>query len=121
MTRLAASLVALLGTSGTLHFARPQTFDGIVPRSLPGTARTWTHLSGAAELVCAAALAMPRTRRLGGVLTAALFVAVFPANVTMAVGALRSPRASNRRRAIAVVRLPLQVPLVVAALRAGRS
>jgi uncharacterized membrane protein len=117
---LLVGMAALLATSGTLHFVRPQTFDGIVPRSMPGEARTWTHLSGAAELASALALAVPGTRRLGAGLAALLFVAVFPANVTMAGLFLRSPRKTRTAKAIALVRLPLQVPLVLGALAIRR-
>lgn len=113
-------MIALLGLSGTVHFARPSTFDGIVPESLPGAPRTWTNLSGAAELVTAAALAIPRTRRLGGTLAALLFVAVFPANVTMTRKYLASSRTSTGAKLISVARLPLQIPLVVTALALRR-
>ena len=112
-----AALAGLLGVSGVGHFARPGFFDAIVPRSLPGEPRSWTYASGVAELGVAAALAVPRTRRLGGYAAAALFVAVFPANVSMA---LRWSGRSPRERAIAYGRLPLQVPLVVWALRIAR-
>ena len=50
-------LAGVLATAGVLHFAAPKPFDGIVPKGLPGSARTWTHLSGVAELGCAAAVA----------------------------------------------------------------
>ncbi|RPE74887.1 MULTISPECIES: hypothetical protein [unclassified Frondihabitans] len=119
--RTALILSTGLAVSGALHFARPKTFDGIVPESLPGEPRTWTLVSGGAELACAAALAIPRTRSVGGILAAALFVAVFPANVKMARDALRSRRAAPRRKVIAIVRLPLQVPLVLLALQARRG
>ncbi|MEO6882316.1 MAG: hypothetical protein ABI181_15385 [Mycobacteriaceae bacterium] len=108
------ALVALLAGAGVAHLARPQLFDPMVPASLPGSARRWTLGSGVAELGCAALLAVRRTRRLGALSSAALFVGVFPANVSMA---LRS-RGSSRGARIAVwSRLPLQVPLVVWALR----
>lgn len=115
--RPAAALAGLLGVSGVGHFARPGFFDAIVPRSLPGEPRPWTYASGIAELGVATALAVPRTRRLGGYAAAALFVAVFPANVSMA---LRWSARSPREQAIAYGRLPLQVPLVLWALRVGR-
>jgi uncharacterized membrane protein len=113
---LASGLVVLLAGSGTLHMIKPQTFDAIVPTSLPGKARTWTYLSGAAELLTALLIAAPRTRRPGGTLAALLFVAVFPANVRMARSYLRSPKTSRRAKTIAVARLPLQIPLVLAGL-----
>ena len=113
----ALPLAVLLATSGVLHFAAPKPFDSIVPRSLPGGPRTWTLLSGAAELAVAAAVAHPRTRHLGGLAAAALFAAVFPANVKMAVDWRHAPPA---QRAIAYGRLPLQIPLVLWGLRVAR-
>ena len=107
--RSATALAGVLATSGVLHFVRPRPFDTIVPRSLPGSPRTWTYLSGAAELAVAAAVAHPRTRALGGLAAAGLFAAVFPANVKMAVD---WRNASPVRKTIAYGRLPLQVPLV---------
>lgn len=115
-TASARSLAALLGTAGALHFLTPSFFDAIVPRSLPGAPRTWTHLSGVAELVVAGAVANPATRQAGAAAAAALFVAVFPANVKGAFDA-----APGIERAVTLVRLPLQVPLVIWALRVSRS
>jgi len=112
------ALAGLLATSGVLHFVSPKPFDTIVPRSLPGAPRTWTYLSGAAELAVAAAVAHPRTRTLGGLAAAGLFAAVFPANVKMAVDWRHAPPA---RRAIAYGRLPLQVPLVWWGVRVADS
>ncbi|MEU6132393.1 hypothetical protein ABZ805_24725 [Saccharopolyspora sp. NPDC047091] len=112
--RSAQLLSGVLATAGVLHFAKPAPFDSIVPKQLPGSARTWTHLSGVAELGCAAAVAHPRTRRWGALLTAGLFIAVFPANVQMAWDFRRKPLP---QRAIAYGRLPLQLPLIAWALR----
>jgi uncharacterized membrane protein len=101
---------------GTLHFAVPRPFDDLVPRALPGTARTWTYASGLAELVCGVLVAVARTRTVGGRLAALLFVAVFPGNVQMA---LDWRDRSTPEQLIAYARLPLQIPLVWWALRVG--
>jgi uncharacterized membrane protein len=114
-------LTALLFGAGTTHFVIPEQYDKIVPPVLPGEARTYTYVSGVAEIVIAAALAFPRTRRLGGLLAALLFVAVFPANVQMAADALRNPKAPLPLKVISVLRLPLQVPLVTTALKIRRA
>lgn len=114
----AIALAALLVGTGTLHFVLPAVFDRIVPHVLPGTPRNWTYLSGAAELVTAATLAVPRSRRFGGVLAAVLFVAVFPGNVQMAIDWADRPWPL---RLAAYARLPLQVPLVAWALRIHRA
>ena len=112
--RPAVALTALLTTTGVLHLLRPAPFDAIVPRALPGAARFWTLASGVAELAVAAAVAVPRTRRSGATAAAGLFAAVFPANVQTALDWLDRSAAA---RAVAWCRLPLQVPLVLWALR----
>ena len=79
--RSALMLAALLATAAAAHAAKPQDFDRIVPRALPGEPRMWTYVSGAAELAVAAAVANPRTRRHGALAAACLFTAVLPANI----------------------------------------
>jgi uncharacterized membrane protein len=117
-SRSALTLAAFLGAAGVTHFAKPAPYDSIVPRALPGKPRTWTYVSGVAELAVAAAVAVPKTRKVGGLVAAGLFAAVFPANVKMAVDHRgRGPLA----RVIAWGRLPLQLPLIIWALRVHRS
>jgi uncharacterized membrane protein len=116
-SRIRLFLIAILTTSGVLHFLRPGPFVSIVPRSLPRK-EEFVAVSGAAELVCAGLLAYPAARGLGGPVTAALFAAVFPANVSMA---LRSGTRPAWYRAVLWLRLPLQIPLVLWALRVGRE
>jgi uncharacterized membrane protein len=111
-----AGLTATLAVPGVLHFAHPAPFVAIVPRSLPRP-ELLVALSGVAELACAALVASPRTRRAGGLAAAALFAAVFPANVSMA---LRSRRRPRWYRVVAWARLPLQIPLVGWALRVSK-
>lgn len=112
-------LAGLLAVAGVTHLLRPGAFAGLIPREL-GDPQPWVYGSGVAELACAAGLAAPRTRRLAGWATAALFVAVFPGNVTMAVRALESDRASTAYTAVSLLRLPLQVPLVWWAVRVAQ-
>jgi uncharacterized membrane protein len=115
--RSAVLLAGLLTTSGVLHFALPTPFDGLIPEWLPGSARAWTYGSGVVELSTAALLAAPATRRRGGLVAAALFVAVLPGNVKMAVD--WSDR-SLVEQLIAYGRLPLQIPLVAWGLGVAR-
>lgn len=117
-TRPARALSGLLVGAGLLHILAPKYFDSIVPPALPGEARNYTYASGVAEIAVGTALLVPRTRRLGGTAAAALFVAVFPANIQMTVDWLRSSKTSRIQKAIVVARLPLQVPLILAALKA---
>lgn len=117
-SRAAFVLAGFLAAAGVTHFVAPAFFDAMVPEQLPGPARFWTYASGLAELGVAAAVAVPRTRRLGGLTAAALFVAVFPANVKMAID--WSDR-SAAEQAVAYGRLPLQILLVMWALQVRRD
>ncbi|MFI0723245.1 hypothetical protein [Streptomyces sp. NPDC021224] len=116
--RSARLLAGLLAGAGVTHLAVPKPYDAIVPRSLPGRPRDWTNASAAAELALAAALLAPATRRPAALLTAGLFVAVFPANVKMAYDWRRRHPAL---RAVAYARLPVQLPLVLWALKVARD
>lgn len=115
-SRVRTLLIALLTASGVMHFVRPGPFISIVPKALPRKAEL-VAVSGAAELLCAGMLAHPASRKFGGPITAALFAAVFPANVSMV---LRSGSRPVWYRAVLWLRLPLQIPLVLWALRVGR-
>lgn len=113
----ARGLAAAFAVSGVVHLVRPETFAPLMPKALPAHTELIKG-SGVAELACAAGLLHPRTRQVAGLASAALLVGVFPGNVTMAWRARRSRNAAYRWGTVA--RLPLQVPLVRAALRAGR-
>ncbi|MET7769655.1 hypothetical protein [Nocardia sp. NPDC005366] len=118
--RPALALALLLFGVGVLHFVAPKFFDSIVPRALPGKARDYTYASGVAEIGVAAALAVPRTRGLGGRLAALLFIAVFPANIQFAVDTVKSEKASQAIKVGSVARLPLQIPMITQALKIAR-
>ncbi len=105
--------MTLLVGAGVLHFVRPEFYDALIPPFLPNP-RAWTYASGVAELGCALAVAVPRTRRRGALATAVLFVAVFPANIYAAVEPGDLPRWA------ALARLPLQIPLVLWAYQVAR-
>lgn len=113
-------LALMLAVAGAMHFVAPKVYDPLIPRLL-GAPRPWVLGSGVAELVCAAGLAVPRTRKAAAHASAALFVGVFPGNVQMAVTAVRSDKASPAYRALSLARLPLQVPLVLWARRVART
>lgn len=112
--RMGAMLIGM----GALHFTAPKPFDEIVPAELPGTARFYTYASGVGEMATGALLLAPRTRRLGAAAAVALFVSVFPANVNQ-VRLWRDKPLPMRIGAIA--RLPLQIPMIMAAVKIYRN
>jgi uncharacterized membrane protein len=118
--RTALRLATFLAGAGITHFAWPAFYDAMIPPQLPGTARSWTYGSGAVELGVATAIAAPRTRRLGGLAAALLFVGVLPGNVQMVLDARRRNRPAVEK-AVLLARLPLQLPLIAWALRVRRA
>lgn len=108
---LALGMVAM----GAFHLLRPAPFVAVMPEGLPAPAAL-VAISGVAEVAGGVGLLLPRTRRAAGWGLVALYVAVFPANVHMALhGSFGLPAWALWAR------LPLQVPLIAWALWAGRQ
>jgi uncharacterized membrane protein len=112
-------LAILLVGTGTLHFVSPSGFERIVPHFM-GAAPFWVFVSGLAELGCAAALTLRPTRRLGALGAVVLFVAVFPANIQMALDSGGSAHDLFHNPVVAWGRLPLQIPLIAWAVYVAR-
>jgi uncharacterized membrane protein len=82
----------LLG-AGVGHFIFPGPLDSIVPSTLPGDPRIYTYLSGLAEIAIGLALLTPLSKQVlgkpvklwGAYGAFALFLAVYPANINMAI------------------------------------
>lgn len=117
--RLGARLVAAaFAVGGVAHLVRPRIFTGIVPRSLPSP-RGVVYASGAAELACAAGLFS--RARWAPLASAALLLAVWPANVRMALDVTGRAGEAERWKVAAVwARVPAQLLLVRAVLRERR-
>jgi len=113
-------LALVMAGAGALHFVITDAYVPLIPRRL-GDARLIVYLSGVVEATAGVLLAATRTRRIGGWLTAAVLVAIFPGNVQMAING-RGPGATSpfASSTVAWLRLPLQVPLIVWALRQAR-
>lgn len=92
MSRLRAASLGVLALAfvgaGVMHFVRPRPFVEIVPPALPEP-EALVYVSGVAEILGGLGLLFKRTRRVAGWGLLALLVAVFPANVYMAVAAER--------------------------------
>jgi uncharacterized membrane protein len=117
MTRSEKLLAAFLLGAGIMHFVNPGFFDAIVPPWVPGSERAATYLSGVAEILVGAGIIATRTRRIALWSAAALFVAVYPANLYMAWD-WRDRELSDRL--VAYGRLPLQIPMVWWAIASAR-
>jgi uncharacterized membrane protein len=106
---------ALLGLTfictGLLHFVKPRMYRAIMPGYLPAH-RELVFASGVAEVVGGVGVLHPRTRRAAGWWLIATLLAVFPANVEMAVHAERFKRFPP---AALWARLPVQGVLIACA------
>jgi uncharacterized membrane protein len=111
-------LAAILATSGVIHLVKPEVYEPIMPELVPAH-REVIVASGVLELLCAAGLLHLRTRSLAGWASFGLLLAVYPANLKMAGDAAQTDKTA--RKAVAFGRLPLQLPLLRSAYRAGRS
>src|SRR5215813_7228908 len=92
--------------AGFLHFARPKPYESIVPPPFPK--RESVAISGVAEVAGAVAVLHPATRRAGRWWLLALLLAIFPANVWMALSPEKIPGATKIPRWALWARLPLQ-------------
>ena len=120
MLRLARLFTGpLMVVSGITHFARPATYQKIMPDYLPAH-RELVYASGVTELVGGALTLHPRTRRAGGWLVFATLVGVTPAHVHMLQHPDRYPAIPP---AALWARLPMQAGMLylvwLAALRRG--
>lgn len=103
--------------AGVLHFVFPRIYRRIVPPYLPAP-EALVYASGVAEIAGGLGLMLPRTRRRAGWWLTATLVAVFPANVHMALHPERYPEVPGGERALRA-RLPLQALFIAWVLAAG--
>jgi uncharacterized membrane protein len=103
--------------AGVMHFVIPRQYAAIVPDYLPAH-REIVYASGVAEIAGGAGVLHPRTRPAAAWWSVATLVAVFPANVHMALHPERYELPGGR--AALYARLPLQAGAIAWALAAGR-
>jgi uncharacterized membrane protein len=120
MTRSRAALAAFFSFMGTMHFVIPRSFEAIVPRGIP--AKEAVAVSGVAEIAGGLAVLHPATRRYSRWWLLALLLAVFPANVHMAVNPeqIRGLDLNKVPRWTLWARLPLQPLAMIWVWRATR-
>ena len=102
-----------------MHFVRPAPYVKIVPRYLP-TPRALVYASGVAEIAGGAGLMHPATRRWAEWWLIATLVAVFPANLNMAIHPERFAADTRGRRSALIARLPLQLAFMACVRSASR-
>ena len=104
--------------AGTMHFVIPKAYESIMPDYLPAH-RELVRASGVAEIVGGLGAMHPRTRRAASWLNIATLIAVFPANLNMALHPERYKMVPGGKPAL-LMRLPGQAMLIAWAYAAGR-
>jgi uncharacterized membrane protein len=94
--------------AGIMHFVRPRIYVRIMPPWLPAP-DFLVALSGGCEIVLGLLLLPLATRKVAAWLIILMLVAIFPANIQMAVN---YHRAHSPGLWVAILRLPLQAVLV---------
>ena len=106
--------LAFIG-AGLLHFLRPRAYEAIMPPWLPAH-RELVLISGAAEIAGGVAALFPAGHRFCRWWLIALLLAVFPANVHMALHPDEFPEIPGGAASL-WVRLPFQAAFIAWVLR----
>jgi uncharacterized membrane protein len=104
--------------AGLMHFIKPRQYERIVPPYLTRP-REIVMASGVAEIAGGLATMHPATRRAGSAWSIATLVAVFPANLHMAMDPERFEKGVPGGRTTLYARLPVQLLFIAWAYAAG--
>ena len=123
MNRSRLALAAFFAFMGAMHFVARRSFEAIVPTAIESRKKEAVAVSGVAEIAGAAMVLHPASRRLGRWWLLSLLVAVFPANVHMAVNPeqIRGLDLRKTPRWALWARLPLQPLAMLWVWRATRQ
>ena len=110
-TALRWLLTVFMVLAGVNHFLSPAVYEAMMPSALPAHLAL-VYVSGVFEILGGLGLILPATRRWAAWGIIALLVAVFPANVNMAINDL--PLGSRDVPTWALwARLPLQLVMIL--------
>lgn len=93
--------------AGSMHFISPETYLKMMPKILPYHLPL-VYITGVAEILCGLGLLFQETRVIAAWATILLLVAIFPANINMAM----NPEQFGISPWILYLRLPLQFVLI---------
>lgn len=101
------TLAIIMTLMGVLHFLHPAEFAAMVPRWLPSP-HALVFVSGLAEVAGGVGLVVAPVQRAAAIGLVLLYIAVFPANINMAVNHI-SPPGMHVSSALLWARLPFQL------------
>ena len=94
--------------AGVQHFRVPDYYLPMMPAYLPAHSEL-IFLSGVAEVLCGLGFLLPQTRKLAGWATIALLIAIFPANIHVALHNVPLFGATEGPGALGYIRWPFQL------------
>ncbi len=116
LRRLTGPIFVLAGIG---HFVNPRPYESIMPHYLPAH-RELVYASGIAEAAGGLGLMIPRYRRSAAYFLVATLVAIFPANLEMALHPERFKQVPGGRP-VFIARLPLQLLFIAQVLAAAQD
>lgn len=96
---------------GILHFLKPGVFTKIMPDYIPYHL-AMVYISGVAEILGGVGVLIPRLQEWAGWWLILLLIAVFPANINMAVTSVKVSGYTSLYSIATLLRLPLQFVLI---------
>ncbi|MEX3711896.1 hypothetical protein AB1L05_22770 [Cytobacillus horneckiae] len=105
----------LLG-AGVMHFVKEKQFRSIVPKALPFK-KAIVLISGVMEIAFALLLWSRKGQVIIGKLLSLFMIVISPANINMAVKNNTYYKGKKLHPLILWLRLPLQIPLIMGALK----
>ena len=121
MNRSRAALAAFFTFMGTMHFVIPRSFEAIVPKAIEARRKEAVAVSGVAEIAGGLSALSPRLRAFTRWWLIGLLLAVFPANVHMAVNPDQIRGGRRIPRGLLWARLPVQALMIAWVWRGTRD
>lgn len=116
---LRAIYSAILLGAGVLHFFKEKSFRRIIPTILPFR-KAAVLITGVFEIIFSSLLWVKKGQHITSKLLAFFMIAIFPANIYMAIKRIPLQGQGKANPWLVWLRLPLQIPLIVGALKLGR-
>ncbi|WP_436860220.1 DoxX family protein [Staphylococcus caeli] len=111
---------AILIIAGIGHFTKVESFNRIVPNFL--YFKTFiVKFTGILEILFGIFLWIKKGQSITSKLLAGFMLAVFPANIKMAIEEIPIKPNTKPNKALLWLRLPLQIPFIIGALKLGRK
>ena len=104
-------LAVLFVLTGILHFVKPKLFTNIMPDYIPYHL-AMVYISGVAEIVGGLGILFEKTQLWAGWGLILLLIAVFPANINMAIESIEKSGYASLFSIVTILRLPLQFVLI---------